>query len=76
MVLVFGTPVKVVLFFSPMPLYQDCDMPEGLKAPETRLEAGVDQVDVMNFLGLKRAESLSVSSDSPDDSDEDASPQI
>jgi hypothetical protein len=58
-----------------MPFYQDCDMPEGLKAPETRPEAGVDQVDVMNFLGLKRAESLSVSSD-PADSDEDASPQI
>jgi hypothetical protein len=48
-------------------------MPEGLKAPETRPEAGVDQVDVMNFLGLKRAESLSASSE---DSDEDASPQI
>ena len=53
-------------------------MPEGLKAPETRPEAGVDQVDVMSFLGLKRAESLSVSSDLDDsaDSDEDASPQI
>lgn len=34
-------------------------MPEGLSAPDTRPEAGVDHVDVVDFLGLKRAESLS-----------------
>jgi hypothetical protein len=30
-------------------------MPEDLKLPETRPEAGVDHVDVMAALGLKRA---------------------
>jgi hypothetical protein len=30
-------------------------MPEDLNVPETRPEAGVDHVDVMSFLGLKRA---------------------
>lgn len=36
-------------------LLQDCDYPEDLTVPETRPEAGVDHVDVMGFLGLKRA---------------------
>ena len=48
-------------------MYQDCDIPEGLKAPETRTEAGVDQVDVVDFLGLKRAESLSAPKDDADE---------
>lgn len=30
-----------------------------LDVPEARPEAGVDNVDVMDFLGLKKAESLS-----------------
>jgi hypothetical protein len=34
-------------------------MPQDLTVPETRPEAGVDHVDVMGFLGLKRAEGLS-----------------
>jgi hypothetical protein len=33
-------------------------MPTGLSAPDARPEAGVDHVDVMKFLGLKRAEAL------------------
>jgi hypothetical protein len=33
-------------------------MPGDLTIPETRPEAGVDHVDVMGFLGLKRAEAL------------------
>lgn len=33
-------------------------MPEGLQYPETRPEAGVENVDVMGFLGLKRAEEV------------------
>jgi len=38
---------------------QDCDMPEGLQTPSERPEGGVDDVDVMGMLGLKRADSLS-----------------
>ena len=38
---------------------QDCDMPAALSSPDARPEAGVDQVDVMEFLGLKRVDSLS-----------------
>lgn len=30
-------------------------MPQELNLPATHQNAGVDQVDVMNFLGLKRA---------------------
>jgi hypothetical protein len=37
---------------------KDCDMPTGLSVPDARPEAGVDHVDVMKFLGLKRAEAL------------------
>lgn len=33
-------------------------MPDDLKVPETRPEAGIDHVDVMGMLGLKRAESI------------------
>ena len=39
-------------------------MPESLLTPETRPEGGVDDVDVMNFLGLKRAPSLESHHDS------------
>ncbi len=38
-------------------------MPEDLNIPETRPEAGVDHVDVMGFLGLKRAKPLSSNED-------------
>ena len=38
--------------------FQDCDMGD-LDVPDARPEAGVDHVDVMGFLGLKKAESLS-----------------
>ena len=31
----------------------------GLDVPGSRPEAGIDQVDVMDFLGLKKADSLS-----------------
>jgi hypothetical protein len=41
-----------------LPPVQDCDMPSDLNVPETRPEAGVDHVDVMGMLGLKRAKSL------------------
>ena len=44
-------------------------MPEGLSSPEARPEAGVDHVDVMDFLGLKRAKSLDKK-----DADKDLSP--
>jgi len=47
-------------------------MPAGLSSPETRPEAGVDQVDVVDFLGLKRAESLSKPAES--DKDDKVSP--
>jgi len=36
---------------------EDC-IPEDLKAPGTRDEAGIDHVDVMNFLDLKRAKPI------------------
>jgi hypothetical protein len=36
-------------------------MPDSLKTPETRPEGGVDDVDVMQFLGIKRPESLKAS---------------
>jgi len=38
-------------------LQEDC-IPEDLKAPGTRDEAGIDHVDVMNFLDLKRAKPI------------------
>jgi hypothetical protein len=41
--------------FFPTNTNQDCDMPADLKVPETRPEAGIDHVDVMAALGLKRA---------------------
>ena len=33
-------------------------MPDDLKVPETRPEAGIDRVDVMSLLGVKRAQSI------------------
>uniref|UniRef100_A0A7S2YH39 Uncharacterized protein n=1 Tax=Entomoneis paludosa TaxID=265537 RepID=A0A7S2YH39_9STRA len=39
---------------------EDCDMPADLQLPDTRHEAGVEQVDVMDFLGLKRAKPIDV----------------
>jgi hypothetical protein len=33
-------------------------MPDDLTAPETRPEAGIDHVDVMDMLGLKRAKPI------------------
>jgi hypothetical protein len=42
---------------------QDCDMPTELSSPDARPEAGVDHVDVMKFLGLKRAEAINVRRD-------------
>jgi hypothetical protein len=33
-------------------------MPQNLQTPENRPEGGLDEVDVMNFLGIKRPESL------------------
>jgi hypothetical protein len=33
-------------------------MPPGLSAPDARPEAGVDHVDVMDLLGLKRAKPI------------------
>lgn len=37
---------------------EDCDMPENLKVPGNRQEGGVEDVDVMDFLNLKRAPSV------------------
>lgn len=34
-------------------------MPEDLQLPGNRQEAGDDDIDVMNFLNLKRAKSVS-----------------
>ena len=48
-------PISFFLSFASL---QDCDFPEDLKAPETRPEAGIDHVDVMDMLGLKRAKSV------------------
>jgi hypothetical protein len=39
-------------------------MPPALVTPETRMEAGIENVDVMEFLGLKRATPLGSPSDS------------
>ena len=39
-------------------------MPEVLNLPETRPEAGVEHADVMGFLGLKRAPTISPNSGS------------
>lgn len=51
--------VKVLLLTTSFVFHcQDCDMPAALSSPDARPEAGVDQVDVMEFLGLKRAESV------------------
>lgn len=41
-------------------------MPTDLQMPETRPEGGVDNVDVMEFLGIKRPESLKAHHDSDD----------
>lgn len=38
---------------------EDCDMPTQLAAPDIRPEAHEEKVDVMDFLGLKRAKNLS-----------------
>lgn len=40
-------------------------MPDDLTAPETRPEAGIDHVDVMDLLGLKRAKPVNSSSNGP-----------
>jgi hypothetical protein len=42
-------------------------MPEDLNVPETRPEYGMDHVDVMAYLGLKRAKSLSKKEEDKDD---------
>ena len=42
-----------------------------LDVPDARPEAGVDKVDVMDFLGLKKAESLA--KETPEE-EEDVSP--
>jgi hypothetical protein len=38
-------------------------MPTELSLPDARPEAGVDHVDVMKFLGLKRAEAINIRRD-------------
>jgi hypothetical protein len=38
-------------------------MPTELSSPDARPEAGVDHVDVMKVLGLKRAEAINVRHD-------------
>jgi hypothetical protein len=43
-------------------------MPVELSSPGARPEAGVDHVDVVKFLGLKRAESLSAKKTGDDSS--------
>ena len=48
-------------------------MPKDLSVPEMRPEAGVDHVDVMGFLGLKKAEALTTDKKSAED-DKDAKP--
>jgi hypothetical protein len=53
---------KAFLTINLLLLFQDC-LPEDLLIPETRPEAGVDHVDVMAFLQLKRAKSLSKDDD-------------
>mmetsp|Transcript_8397 Transcript_8397/g.12182 ORF Transcript_8397/g.12182 Transcript_8397/m.12182 type:complete len:119 (+) Transcript_8397:111-467(+) len=41
---------------------QDCDTPEPLMQPNVKAD-GIGEVDVMDFLGLKRAASINVDSD-------------
>jgi len=48
-------------------LIQDCDMPEELKLPGTHQDAGIDHVNVKEFLHLKRAAPVSKSSSKSDD---------
>ena len=43
-------------------LIQDCDMPEELKLPGTHKDAGIDHVNVKEFLHLKRAAPVSKAS--------------
>lgn len=50
-------------------------MPEKLQTPAERPEGGVDDVDVMGFLGLKRAESINKDSSGKDENDDDDSPK-
>ena len=52
---------------------KDCDMPMDLNLPGVHQNSGVDQVDVMGFLNLKRADSVDKTS-SPSGVDENASP--
>jgi hypothetical protein len=42
-------------------------MPQSLQTPENRPEGGVDEVDVMNFLGIKRPASLEAHHDAESD---------
>ena len=46
-------------------------MPADLQVPGTRKEAGIDHVDVMGFLGLKRA--VGLKKDVPEKEEEDSS---
>jgi hypothetical protein len=56
---------KAFLTIHVLLLSQDC-MPEDLNIPENRPEYGMDHVDVMAYLGLKRAIPLSKKEDDDD----------
>jgi hypothetical protein len=50
---------------------QDCDFPEETTVPELRPHA---DVDVMNFLGLKRAKGINTGKDTADENHEESKP--
>jgi len=37
---------------------EDCDMPQELNAPRCREEGGVENIDVMSLLGIKRVDNM------------------
>eukprot|EP00541_Cyclophora_tenuis_P002339 CAMPEP_0116541784 /NCGR_PEP_ID=MMETSP0397-20121206/665_1 /TAXON_ID=216820 /ORGANISM="Cyclophora tenuis, Strain ECT3854" /LENGTH=99 /DNA_ID=CAMNT_0004065745 /DNA_START=199 /DNA_END=498 /DNA_ORIENTATION=+ len=40
---------------------EDCDMPEEVTLPGVHVKAGVDKVNVMDFLGIKKAAAVDAS---------------
>uniref|UniRef100_A0A7S2MC95 Uncharacterized protein n=1 Tax=Helicotheca tamesis TaxID=374047 RepID=A0A7S2MC95_9STRA len=49
---------------------EDCDMPEDLKLPGAHDDAGIDHVDVMGFLNLKRAKPIGKESEEEEEKSE------
>jgi len=67
---IFAARFKASEWIKSMPCaegIEDCDMPEELKLPGTHQDAGIDHVNVKEFLHLKRAAPVSKSSSKSDD---------